>query len=119
MSGETDRDVLVETDRETAEHLAAEIAEIAPRLPDRLEATPEDVDSGLAQLALTLIELVRQVLEKQAIRRMEGGSLSEEELERLGLTLMRLSERMDELKEIFGLEDEDLKLDLGPLRRLL
>lgn len=77
------------------------------------------MDSGLAQLVLTLVELVRRVLEKEAVRRMERGSLTEEEIERLGRTLMQLRDRMDDLKEIFDLEDEDLELDLGPLSRLL
>lgn len=85
----------------------------------RLEAREEDVDSGLAQLVLTLVELIRQVLEKEAVRRMEAGTLTEDEVERLGRTLMRLRDRMEELKETFDLEDEDLELDLGPLNRLL
>jgi hypothetical protein len=72
----------------------------------------------LARLVLTLIEVLRKVLEHQAVRRMDGGSLSDEEVERLGLALLRLSERMDELKRLFGLEDEDLEIDLGPLGRL-
>jgi hypothetical protein len=67
---------------------------------------------------LTLIEVLRKVLEHQAVRRMDGGSLSDEEVERLGLALLRLSERMDELKRLFGLDDEDLEIDLGPLGRL-
>lgn len=95
-------------------------ASVASRAaPRRLEAREEDVDSGVAQLVLTLVELVRQVLEKEAVRRMEAGTLTDEEVERLGRTLMRLRERMDELKDIFDLEDEDLELDLGPLSRLL
>lgn len=85
----------------------------------RLEAREEDVDTGVAQLVLTLVELIRQVLEKEAVRRMEEGTLTDDEVERLGRTLMRLRERMDELKETFDLEDEDLELDLGPLSRLL
>jgi len=87
--------------------------------PRRLEAREDDVDSGLAQLVLTLVELVRRVLETEAVRRMERGTLSDDEIERLGRTLMRLRDRMEELKELFGLEDEDLELDLGPLSRLL
>ena len=67
---------------------------------------------------LTVIELLRKVLEHQAIRRMDGGSLSEEQLERLGLSLLKLSERMDELKETFGLTDDDLDIDLGPLGQI-
>lgn len=88
-------------------------------LPDRIEAGEEDVDSGVAELVLTLVELVRRVLEKEAVRRMEAGTLTDEEVERLGRTLMRLEERMDDLKEIFDLTDRDLDLDLGPLSRLL
>jgi hypothetical protein len=88
-------------------------------LPSRIEADPERVERGLAQLVLTLIELLRQLMERQAISRMEQGTLTEEEIERLGETFMKLSERMDELKEHFGFEDRDLNLDLGPLGTLL
>ena len=92
--------------------------EIARALPERIDADPEHVEQGLAKLVLTLIEVLRKVLEHQAVRRMDGGSLSDEEVERLGLALLRLSERMDELKRLFGLDDEDLEIDLGPLGRL-
>lgn len=85
----------------------------------RVEADPERLEKGLAQLVLTLIELLRQLMERQALRRIEGGTLSEEEIERLGRTFMALSERMDELKETFGLEDDDLNLNLGPLGDLM
>ena len=85
----------------------------------RLEADKEDVGRGLAQLVLTLIELVRQLMERQAIRRVEGGDLDDEEIERLGQALIALEQRMDELKDDFGLEDKDLNLNLGPLGNLL
>ena len=85
----------------------------------RVEADGEDVARGLAQLVLTLVELLRQLMERQALRRVEAGNLDDETVERLGRTLMALEERMDELKEVFGLSDEDLNLDLGPLGRLL
>jgi Gas vesicle protein K len=85
----------------------------------RIEADPEKVERGLAQLVLTLIELLRQLMERQAIRRVEAGTVDDEEIERLGRTFMALEERMDELKAHFGLRDEDLNLDLGPLGRLL
>lgn len=98
---------------------AAELAEIAPALPARIAAEPEDIEAGLAKLVLTLVEFVRQVLEHQAVQRMEGGRLTDEQIERLGLALMRLQERMQELKDAFGLADEDLNVDLGPLGRLL
>ena len=83
---------------------------------NRLNLEPEKVEQGLARLVLSLVELIRQLLERQAIRRMEGGSLSPEETERLGTTLMKLEERMQELKEHFGIDD--LNLDLGPLGKL-
>ena len=99
--------------------LEAELRALAPQLPKRLETDENDIEAGVAKLVLTLVEFVRQVLEHQAIRRMEGGSLSEEEVERLGLALMRLQEKLQELKSAFGLRDEDLNVDLGPLGRLL
>ncbi|HEY0392516.1 MAG TPA: gas vesicle protein K [Solirubrobacterales bacterium] len=85
----------------------------------RVNADRDELEKGLAQLVLTLIELLRQLLERQALRRIEGGSLTADEVERLGETFMLLEERMEELKETFGLEDEDLNLDLGPLGRLM
>lgn len=95
-----------------------ELDEVAPRLPERINADPEKIENGLARLVLTLIEVLRKVLEHQAVRRMEGGSLSDEEIERLGLALLRLNDRMQDMKGIFGLSDDDLKIDLGPLGRL-
>jgi hypothetical protein len=68
---------------------------------------------------LTLIELLRQLMERQALRRMDDGTLTDAQIEELGLTFMRLADRMDELKETFGLRDEDLNLDLGPLGSLV
>jgi Gas vesicle protein K len=85
----------------------------------RVNADPESVERGLVQLVLTLVELLRQLMERQAIRRMDAGGLSDEDLERLGQTLMLLDEKMTELREHFGLTAEDLNLDLGPLGRLL
>lgn len=96
-----------------------QLREVAPTLPERLEANADDIESGVAKLVLTLVEFIRQVLEHQAVRRMEGGSLSEEEVERLGLALLRLQQRLEEIKHAFGLKDEDLNVDLGPLGRLL
>jgi Gas vesicle protein K len=85
----------------------------------RVTADPEKLEKGLAQLVMTIIELLRQLMERQAIHRIEGGTLTPEEVERLGQTFLALAERMDELKEVFGLEDEDLNLNLGPLGDLL
>jgi hypothetical protein len=84
-----------------------------------IDADPETVEQGLVQLVLTIVELLRQLMERQALHRIEGGSLSSEEIERLGRTFLALSERMDELKEHFGLDDTDLNLNLGPLGDLL
>lgn len=93
----------------------AALQAVARALPERINADPDRVEQGLARLVLTLVELLRKVLEHQAVRRMEGGTLTEEEIERLGLALMRLNERMGELKQTFGLGDDDLEIDLGPL----
>jgi hypothetical protein len=101
------------------ERLAATLGDGANPFPRRVNADPESVERGLAQLVLTLIELLRQLMERQALRLMERGTLDDDEVERLGLTFMRLAERMDELKAEFELRDEDLNLDLGPLGSLL
>jgi hypothetical protein len=85
----------------------------------RIALDPESVKNGLGQLVLTLVELIRQLLEKQAMRRIEGGSLTEDEIERLGLTFLELDKQMTWLKKEFGLTDKDLNLDLGPLGKLL
>ena len=90
-----------------------------PRPAPRISLDSTDVKNGLAKLVLTLVELIRELLERQAIRRVEGGSLSDEEVERLGTAFMHLSEQMQRLKQAFGLEDEDLNLDLGPLGKLI
>lgn len=95
-----------------------ELRAVARALPDQIRVNPEDAENGLARLVLTLVELLRNVLEHQAIRRMDGGSLSDEQIERLGLSLMRLNERMAELKTAFHVTDDDLNIDLGPLGRL-
>lgn len=106
-------------ENEDLRRLATELREIAPSLPQRLDASPDDIEAGLARLVLTLVEFLRQVLEHQAVRRMEGGALSEDEIERVGLALMRLQERLDEIRIVFGLDADDLNIDLGPLGRLL
>ena len=99
--------------------IAAELERATARLSRRVEADPENVEKGLAQLVLTLIELLRQLMEKQAVRRIEAGSLTDDEIDRLGETFMKLEQRMDELKRQFDLRDEDLNLNLGPLGDLL
>ena len=87
--------------------------------PSRLCADPDSAERGLAQLVLTIVELLRQLMERQAVRRMESGSLSDDQIERMGETFMKLEQRMAELREHFGLSAQDLNLDLGPLGRLL
>jgi gas vesicle protein GvpK len=89
------------------------------RLPARIDAEPETVGRDLGRLVLTIVELLRQLMERQALRRVEAGDLPDETVERLGLGLMRLEEAMGELREHFGLDAEDLNIDLGPLGNLL
>jgi len=97
----------------------AEMGKIQEALPERIDANPQNVEKGLAKLVLTLVELIRKLLEKQAMRRVEGGSLTDEEIEKVGETLMKLENKMKELKEIFELKDEDLNINLGPLGDLM
>ncbi|MBV9803104.1 MAG: gas vesicle protein K [Solirubrobacterales bacterium] len=98
---------------------AGALERLEAALPRRLNADPEDLEKGLAHLVLTLVELLRELMERQALRRIESGTLSDEQIERLGQTFMALSDRMEELKRVFGLEDEELNLNLGPLGNLL
>ena len=104
---------------ERLDRIAGELDDVRDAFPRRVNADPERVEKGLAQLVLTLIELLRQLMERQALHRMEQGALSDDEIERLGGTFMKLARRMEELKAEFGLEDKDLNLELGPLGNLL
>jgi actin-like ATPase involved in cell morphogenesis len=108
---------LVETDHPA--EFVAELRRVADSLPERVNVSAESVEQGLAKLVLTLIELIRRLLEKQAVRRMEGGGLTDEQVEELGLALMKLEEKMAEMKAHFGLGDEELNIDLGPIGRLI
>ncbi len=99
---------------------------VAPAVPGpasyqrrRINLDPDDVKNGLAQLVLALVKLLHELMEKQAIRRIESGALSEAECERLGFTLMKQSEQIEVLREAFGLSEQDLNIDLGPLGKLL
>jgi hypothetical protein len=85
----------------------------------RINLNPDNVKNGLAGLVLIIVKLVHDLLKKQAIRRVESGSLTEEQIERLGTTLMRQGEEIERLREEFGLDEEDLNIDLGPIGRLL
>lgn len=103
----------VQSLREEIERLRASAA------PPRWNADPDDVRRSVAKLVLTLVDAIRQLLERQAIRRMDAGTLSEQETEDIGTALMRLEEAICEIGGQFGLSPEDLKLDLGPLGKLV
>lgn len=90
-----------------------ELARISARLPERIDIDPDDVERGLAGLVLGVVELLRQVLERQAVRRMEGGTLTDDEIERVGLALMRLERKVRDLANEFGLTEDDLRIGLG------
>lgn len=98
---------------------ADELRQVNDSLPDHINADRDGVERGLAKLVLTLIELIRRLLERQALHRIENGTLSEEEIERLGDTFLKLATRMEELKVAFDLEGEELNLNLGPLGDLM
>jgi len=85
---------------------------------DRLNFAPGDVKNGLGKLVLILVKLLHELLERQALRRVESGSLTEDQVERLGFTLMRQAQEIERLREEFGLQEEDLNVDLGPLGKL-
>lgn len=104
--------------RSLADFAAVMTSEPQSRSP-RLELKSDEVKNGLGKLVLTIVELLRELLERQAIRRMEAGSLTDEEVEKLGTTFLQLSEQMERLKREFGVEGEDLNIDLGPLGKLL
>ncbi len=92
---------------------------LLPAAEERIAIDPERVEEGLAKLVLTVIELLRQLLERQAIKRIEAGTVTDDEVERLGDTFLKLEQTMIELKGKFGLDGEELNLHLGPLGDLL
>jgi len=101
-------------DADTLElELREEIERLRALLPERIDLDPADIERGLAGLVLTLVEFLRQVLERQAIRRMEGGSLSDDEVERVGLALMRLEQKIGEIATQFGLDKDDIQLRIA------
>ena len=101
------------------EELRREVERLRGILPERVDVDPDHVERDLAKLVLALVEFLRQLLERQAVRRMEGGTLSDTEVERMGLALMRLEEKVHEMARTFGLDPADLNLGLGPLGRLV
>ena len=101
------------------EDLRREVERLRGILPERVDVDPDSVEHGLAKLVLTLVEFLRQLLERQAVRRMEGGTLTDEEVERMGLALMRLEQKVHEMAQAFGLDPSELNIGLGPLGRLV
>lgn len=108
---------------QTPEEIARAVSDLSSQAasgaPQRIDCSPDNVEQGLARLVLSIIELLRKVLERQAIRRMEGGSLDDRQVEEMGQALMKLEAKIRELADQFGLKPEDLNLDLGPLGNLL
>jgi hypothetical protein len=96
-----------------------EITDLNNTLKNRLSLDPEGVQEGLAKLVLTLIELLRRLMEKQAMRRIENGTVDDNEIEKLGEAFMNLEIKMIELREAFNLTEEDLNINLGPLGDLM
>jgi hypothetical protein len=96
-----------------------QIESVATAKPPRWNADPQDVRRSVLKLVLTLVELIRQLLERQAIRRMEAGTLRDEETESVGLALMRLQETIADLAEQFDISPDELNLDLGPVGKLM
>jgi hypothetical protein len=107
------------TDSDPRAALLAELTEMAEALPDRIDIDPDAVSRDLARLVLTLIELIRRVVEHQAVRRMDDPDLTDEQIERMGIALLRLEEKMAEVRGVFGLAADELNVDLGPLGKLL
>jgi hypothetical protein len=117
---------MTEMRKVTPEEIAAAVSEMNRELKavsegaiERIHCSPENIEQGLARLVLSLVELLRRLLERQAIRRMEGGSLEEAKIEEMGQALMKLEAKVNELAGAFGLKPEDLNLELGPLGNLL
>ncbi len=117
-SGSTMESQVIDSLHAPSDAAVAPLETVAEGLPPRLNTDPDKIENGLAKLVLTLIEVLRKVLEHQAVRRMEGGHLSDAEIEKLGVALLRLNDRMQDMKGIFGLTDDDLQIDLGPLGKL-
>lgn len=95
------------------------MTDLAPRLPRRLETDAESVERDLLKLVLTVVELIRQLMEKQALRRVDAGDLTDDQVDELGIGLMHLEQAMEKLKSRYDLTTDDLNIDLGPLGSLL
>jgi Gas vesicle protein K len=118
MNGETTAKLPIEIDS-AVEQIKHELERFHDGTTGRVDCTPENVEQALAKLVLTLVEFLRKLLERQAIRRMEGGTLDDTKIEEMGLALMRLEQKVAEIAAQFGLKPEDLNLELGPLGDLM
>ena len=117
--GDPDKELTSE-DIEYIERLQREIKKTEENIPKIINAnSPRETEQGLAKLILTLVELIRKLMEKEAFRRVKKGSLSSAEIQKLGLSLKAVKKMIEEIKAIFGIEDEELNLDLGPLGNLM
>jgi len=123
MSGKSFSDPdkeLTPEDIEYIERLQREIKKTEENIPKIINAnSPRETEQGLAKLVLTLVELIRRLMEKEAFRRLKKGTLSSVEIQKLGLSLKAVKKKIEEIKAIFGIEDEELNLDLGPLGNLM
>ena len=99
--------------------LQEQLKQFAGEAVNRVDCNSENIEQGLARLVLSVVELLRRLLERQAIRRMEGGSLEDAKIEEMGVALMKLEQKINELAAGFGLKPEDLNLELGPLGSLM
>ena len=123
MSGKSYGRPKREPTKEELEYMAKlerEIRKAEANIPRLIDAkNPKKAEQGIAKLVLTLVELLRRLMEKEVIRRISKGSLSKTEIQKLGMTFKALEKKMQELKTVFGIEDEELNLDLGPLGNLM
>ena len=111
---------LTEEDRAYIEKLQKEIKKAEENIPRLINAdSPRETEQGLAKLILTIVELIRKLMEKEAFRRVKKGSLSQVEIQKLGLSLKAVKKKMQEIQAIFGIEDKDMNLNLGPLGDLM
>ena len=110
---------IVYIDEESRDLFKEEVEVKKQSAVNKLNANPENVEEGLAKLVLTVIELLRRLMEKQAMRRIENNSLTDSQIEEMGLTFMKLEEKIEELKKVFNLQGQDLNLNLGPLGDLM
>jgi hypothetical protein len=111
---------MTDDDRAYLEKLEREIVQMERSIPSTIQLdTPQKAEAGVAKLVLTLVELIRRLLEKEAFRRIKRGSLSPAEIQKLGLSLKAVKRKVQEMQALFGIAEDDLNIDLGPLGRAL